>query len=234
MLHKIIPIRGLLQELLIPQLQSTPAYTDSQSTIFVGNAATAARLSVWLNRRSAVIREGVDDGQIQLLKITDADNCANYFTKPITTKSMNHYFSYTHKNRPSPSLTVVKPQGSVWAVRDGDTGNNRVVHAIGAKFPIPTLVSPDAQQPAPAPAPAPASAPAPAAAPAAAPMAAQNGIHRCYCDLCGHNPRDGCLNPGVRELGYRCAQCWTGVCSCFCDDPQMPGSDYETEDYTSE
>ena len=112
MLHKLIPIRGLLQELLIPQLNPTPAYTDSQSTIFVGNAAAAARMSVWLNRRSAVIREGVDDGQIQLLKITDADNCANYFTKPISTKTMNHYFSYTHKSRQS--LCVVRSQESTW------------------------------------------------------------------------------------------------------------------------
>ena len=96
MLHKLIPIRGLLQELMIPQIQPTPAYTDSQFTIHVGASAAAARLSVWLNRRAAVLREGVDSHEIQLLKVTDEDNCANYFTKPVTTKSMNRYFSYTH------------------------------------------------------------------------------------------------------------------------------------------
>ena len=96
MLHKLIPIRGLLQELMIPQLKPTPTHTDSQSTIHVGASAAAARLSVWLNRRAAVLREGVDSHEIQLLKVTDENNCANYFTKPVTTKSMNHYFSYTH------------------------------------------------------------------------------------------------------------------------------------------
>ena len=257
MLHKIIPIRGLLQELLIPQLCPTPAYTDSQSTIFVGNAAAAARLSVWLNRRSAVIREGVDDGQIQLLKITDADNCANYFTKPVTTKTMNHYFSYTHKNRSPQSLSVVRSQESAWAAakeikmhqyrqlqawspRDGDAGGAQSVQVIAAGFQVPVqLLAPaaplTAAAPAPAPAPALASAPAPAVASAAAPAPAQmNGVHRCWCDLCGHNPRDGCLNPGIREFGYKCANCYDNQCRCFCDDPSMPGSDYETEDFTSD
>ena len=96
MLHRLLPLRGLCQELMIPQTHPTPAYTDSQSTIFVGNRAAAARLSVWLNRRSAVIREAVDCGDIRLEKVSDADNCANYFTKPVPTKTMEHYFSYTH------------------------------------------------------------------------------------------------------------------------------------------
>ena len=96
MLHRLLPLRGLCQELMIPQCHPTPAYTDSQSTIFVGNRAASARLSVWLNRRSAVLREAVDGRDIRLEKVTDADNCANYFTKPVSTKVMERYFSYTH------------------------------------------------------------------------------------------------------------------------------------------
>ena len=96
MLHALIPWRGTLHEMHIPQLLPTPVYSDSQSTIFVANSAAAAKLSVWLNRRIKVLREGVDTKEIVLFKISDADNCANYFTKPITTEKMKHYFSYTH------------------------------------------------------------------------------------------------------------------------------------------
>ena len=94
MLHRVIPLRGLYQELGIAQLEPTPAYTDSQSTIFCANAAASARLSVWVNRRAAILREAVDQFVIAMNKISDADNCANYYTKPVTTVVMNHYFEY--------------------------------------------------------------------------------------------------------------------------------------------
>ena len=109
MLHKTIPLRGLLAELLVPQLQPTPTYTDSQSTIFCAESAAAARNSVWINRRAAVLREGVDTKEISLLKISDADNCSNYFTKPVTTAVMNRYFSYTHANRSQFSSSAPAP-----------------------------------------------------------------------------------------------------------------------------
>ena len=96
-LHRVVPLRGLLQELHIPQLHPTPVYSDSQSAIHIANNAASANRSVWVNRRSAVLREGVDTGECRYEKITDADNCANYFTKPVTAVVMNHYFSYTHK-----------------------------------------------------------------------------------------------------------------------------------------
>ena len=84
MLHALIPWRGTLHEMHIPQLLPTPVYSDSQSTIFVANSAAAAKLSVWLNRRIKVLREGVDTKEIVLFKISDEDNCANNFTKPST------------------------------------------------------------------------------------------------------------------------------------------------------
>ena len=93
-LHRIIPIQGLLQEVLIPQVRPTPVYTDSQSTIFCANAAASSRLSVWVNRRSGVLREAVDTRIVSMEKIGDPDNVANYFTKPVTTTVMNHYFDY--------------------------------------------------------------------------------------------------------------------------------------------
>ena len=100
-LHRVIPLRGTLQECSIPQMHPTPGYTDSQSTIFCANTAAAAKKSVWLNRRSAVLRSAVDMKAIVLDKIGDPDNCANYNTKPVRKESMEHYFSYTHPPHPS-------------------------------------------------------------------------------------------------------------------------------------
>ena len=93
-LHRVIPTQGLLQECLIPQLRPTPLFTDSQSTMFCANSAASSRLSVWVNRRSAVLREAVDTKIVSMEKIGDPDNVANYFTKPVTTVVMNHYFDY--------------------------------------------------------------------------------------------------------------------------------------------
>ena len=73
---------------------------DSQSTIYVGNSAASARLSVWINRRSAVLREGVDQGDIAFEKISDADNISNQFTKPVTQAVLHHYSAYSHGERP--------------------------------------------------------------------------------------------------------------------------------------
>ena len=231
MLHRLFPIRGCLQELHIPQLHPSPAYTDSQSTIFCANSAASARLSVWLNRRSAVLREGVDLGDVRMEKISDADNVANFFTKPVTTSVMNHYFSYTHsKNR---SVQARSKESYANVVKRDITTAPTVQVVGGPNFQIPALVFQDGQQQAPGPAPASTSGPEPApAVPATAPASAHtNGILKCWCDLCGHNSRDGCLNRGWPEYNYRCRHCHDG-CLCFCDDPRM--TDYDTEDFTSD
>ena len=112
-MHRVIPLRGILQELFIPQLRPTPTYTDSQSTIFTANSAAAAKLSVWINRRSAILREGVDTGEVTFQKIGDPDNCANYFTKPVTSAVMRHYFDYTHceKREVLPKVLAVGKEG---------------------------------------------------------------------------------------------------------------------------
>ena len=39
-------------------------------------------------------------GECRWEKIADADNCSNYYTKPVTAVTMAHYFSYTHKSLP--------------------------------------------------------------------------------------------------------------------------------------
>ena len=62
----------------------------------MSNSAASVKRSVWLNRRAAVLREFVDTSEVTFMKIDDPDNVANYFTKPVSAHTMQHYFQYTH------------------------------------------------------------------------------------------------------------------------------------------
>jgi hypothetical protein len=49
---------------------------------------------VWLTRRAAVLREGVDDGDDVFLKLPREHNVADYFTRPVTHQEYLHYEQY--------------------------------------------------------------------------------------------------------------------------------------------
>ena len=150
MIHRVIPVRGLCQEMHVPQLRPVPAYTDSQSTIFCANSAASARLSVWVNRRSAVLRECVDESLVAMHKISDADNCANYYTKPVTTAVMNHYFDYMLPKGRQHSFqewraSHVAPRSHSSAVTtplNNAINNQRVINVIARDFDFPPLLVP--------------------------------------------------------------------------------------------
>ena len=89
-----IIVANVLQEVDIPQLRPTPIFCDSQATVFIANDAAAAKKSIWISRRAAVLREAVDDGAILFLKIGRADNVADYFTRPVTHAEYLHFAHY--------------------------------------------------------------------------------------------------------------------------------------------
>ena len=84
----------------MPQVESAPVYDDSRSTIFIARDAGSVKKSVWTYRRSSVVREGVDLGEVRFLKISDADNCADMFTKPVDHAKYCHLLSRTHTFAP--------------------------------------------------------------------------------------------------------------------------------------
>jgi hypothetical protein len=92
--------RGVMGELRLPQEDPAPVYDDSRSTIFVARDAGSVKKSVWTYRRSAVVREGVDLNEVRFYKISDADNCADMFTKPVDHAKFCHLLSHTHKMAP--------------------------------------------------------------------------------------------------------------------------------------
>ena len=91
-----VPLRGLLQELRVLQLQATPVFCDSLSTVFVANDAASVRRSVWLQRRAAVLRELKDIDEINFIKISERDNVSDGHTKPITRDRYQFHLRYTH------------------------------------------------------------------------------------------------------------------------------------------
>ena len=55
-MHKIVPLRGLLTEWRIPQELPTPIYIDSASTVFVAQSRGAVKKSAWVRRRAEVLQ----------------------------------------------------------------------------------------------------------------------------------------------------------------------------------
>ena len=73
--------RGITHEAHVAQVVPTPAYFDSSTTIFVANDDAAPKRALWLRRRVAVLREGVEHGEFSPVKVDEADNIADVHTK---------------------------------------------------------------------------------------------------------------------------------------------------------
>ena len=91
----------------------TPVYCDSASCIFVANKTGGVKRSLWNVRRAAVLREAVDMHEVEFLKVPEADNIADGFTKPITHAAWVHHMEYM---APHYDPTVVN-RGAADAIR---------------------------------------------------------------------------------------------------------------------
>ena len=90
--HRVTPVRGALQELMIPQPFSTPLYLDSASTIFSSNDTGSVRRSVWTLRRVDVLKDAISHGDIVTVHVPECDNVADGFTKPL--KSIKVWYKH--------------------------------------------------------------------------------------------------------------------------------------------
>ena len=57
-MHRMIPIRGVLQEARVTQEVATPIYIDSSSTTFVATNRAAPKKSTWVRRKSEELGRG--------------------------------------------------------------------------------------------------------------------------------------------------------------------------------
>jgi hypothetical protein len=81
-LHRMMAIRGLLQELRIYHTVPSPLYIDSASTVFIAKDVGGTKRAVWTLRRAAVLLEAVGE-DIDAVKIGEADMVADGLTKAI-------------------------------------------------------------------------------------------------------------------------------------------------------
>ena len=80
-LNLLIPVSGVLQEVHVRCGAKVPFYLDSKTTVFVAKSDTAIKKSVWLIRRAAVLEDGVVNGEIEPIHISEQDMAADPFTK---------------------------------------------------------------------------------------------------------------------------------------------------------
>ena len=95
-INMALPIDGLLRELHIFSDFPMTIYCDSQSTIFASRSAAAVKRSVWIERRSVVLREFVELRTCIYEKIDGRYNTADGSTKPIPHATWLAHRSYSH------------------------------------------------------------------------------------------------------------------------------------------
>jgi hypothetical protein len=79
--NHVVPTRGLLQEIGIPQEQGTPVYCDSATTLLVASDSKSVKKTSWLFRKVCALREAVIHEEAQPCKVNEAFNLADIFTK---------------------------------------------------------------------------------------------------------------------------------------------------------
>ena len=95
-MFRLLPIRGILQELHIPQVEPTPVFADCASTVHVARDESAAKRSVWTRRLSAFVTEQVSMGEAAVIKIDEFDNVADDGTKVVPYDTYMRHMHYTH------------------------------------------------------------------------------------------------------------------------------------------
>ena len=109
MMHRVMPVRGLAHELRITQSFGTPGFIDSSSTVFIARDQAAPKRSIWILRRSAVLQESKEQGDIDPLKIDEHDNVADDQTKPVSHATFVRHLRYTHNVLDSPDVLSPPP-----------------------------------------------------------------------------------------------------------------------------
>ena len=108
-LNRIITARGLLQEMHYPQVRPTPTFTDSATSIFVANDDGALKRALWLRRRVLVLRDGVDEGEFEPIKIPEEDNAADVYTKYLVFQKWKRHTDFINNmNKPREDKAVAR------------------------------------------------------------------------------------------------------------------------------
>ena len=77
----VVPINGVLQEIMVRCGRATPFILDSGSVVFAVTSDRSVRRSTWLLRRAAPLQEAEQSHQIEPLKVRERDMVADPYTK---------------------------------------------------------------------------------------------------------------------------------------------------------
>ena len=128
-MHKIVPIRGLLTEAHIAQEAATPLYIDSASTCFVAQSRGAVKKSAWIRRRAELLTESFDMGETDPVKIEEFNNFSDPQTKYLVYRVWIRHLHYTHNLKGDPPPPVDKP-----VKKKGPSASSVVAVAKKSKF----------------------------------------------------------------------------------------------------
>ena len=107
-MHRVVPARGVLQEARVPQVQPTPVWIDSASTIFVATNRSAPKKSTWVRRKTEELVECYEQGESDPQKIDECDNFSDPQTKYLVGKVWMRHLHYTHNLKGEPPPAPVK------------------------------------------------------------------------------------------------------------------------------
>ena len=94
LLHHLIPVRGLLHEIMILQVDPTPVYTDSASVLFVSGGGQSIKHTPWLLGRLSVLLEAIERGDFTMRKVAGTLNPTNSLTKHTPLKEFMRDMAY--------------------------------------------------------------------------------------------------------------------------------------------
>ena len=80
-MHHTIPLRGLVHELMIPQEDPTPIFTDAAAVLASASGGASLRHTPWLLARTAIVVEATEEKILSVRKIDGKKNPVNSFTK---------------------------------------------------------------------------------------------------------------------------------------------------------
>jgi hypothetical protein len=99
--NHVTTMRGILQELYCPQLFPTPVYLDSLSTFYVAADKHSVKRSQHNMRRTAVLTQARENGEIVPIHVSEKHMAADGLTKPIPRAARLLHLTMTHNCTPA-------------------------------------------------------------------------------------------------------------------------------------
>ncbi len=128
----VVPINGVLQELLIRRGRATPVLLDSGSVVFAVTSDRSVRRSTWLLRRAAPLQEAEQTNHIEPLKVRERDMVADPYTKYLKLETWARHF-HLICNKPGDPPMPVPMEESKLSRRDNTAKPGTYAEAVKSK-----------------------------------------------------------------------------------------------------